>query len=339
MLNHRDYVIAAINHEQTDKVPYTLDFEPEPAADLDEYYGNSDWRNQLQSYISTSAWIDTVVEIPIDDAHYVDAYGSVWRGDRRPFHLEKPAMPNPSFDGINWPSIDKFRLHLTDSYQADNGKNRERFGLIYIGWGLFEMSWRIRGFENMLMDSVADEDFFEELLERLTVQRLQMIEICKDINTDAIYFGDDWGDQRGVIIGPERWRKFIKPRFARLCEATHAQGKYVVNHCCGSIVDIIPDLIEIGLDVYESVQPEARGMNPFQLKKDWGDKITFWGCLGSQSTIQFSSPEGIQLQVERLCSEMSVNGGYILAPAKSVQPGTPVQNSVALIESFSKQNI
>lgn len=334
-MNHRDYILAAINHEQTDRVPYTLDFEPEPAADLDAYYGSPDWRDRLRNYIMYAGWIDTVAEKPIDDAHYRDAFGSEWRGDRRPFHLEKPAMSRPSFEGVRWPTIDDFPLNLSSE---PAGPDAERFSVIGIGWGLFEMAWRLRGFENVLMDCIAEEDFFEELLERLTDLRLQMVAKCADVRADAIFFGDDWGDQRGVIIGPERWRRFFKPRWARIYDAVHAQGKYVINHCCGSIVDIMPDVIEIGMDVYESVQPEARGMDPFQLKKDWGNEITFWGCLGSQSTIQFGTPEEIRARVDRLCNEMGKSGGYILAPSKAIQPGTPVENSAALIEAFSRQN-
>ena len=113
-------------------------------------------------------------------------------------------------------------------------------------------------------------------------------------------FGDDWGDQQGVIVGPERWRKFFKPKYAKIYETVHKKGKYVISHSCGSVADIIPDIIEIGLDVLESVQPEAQGMNPYELKKKWGDKITFCGCLGSQNTIHFGSPAEIHSEVIHL---------------------------------------
>ena len=338
-MTHREYVLAAIDHEQTNRVPYTLDFEDEPAADLDAYLGSPAWRGRLQNCMHGVGYVDAVSETPIDGAHYRDAFGSEWRGDKRPFHLEKPAMAEPSFDGIEWPTIDDFRYGFSKNLAEFTGLHAERFSIIHNGWGLFEMAWRVRGFENMLMDCIAEEDFFAELLDRLTDLRLQMVAKCKDIPADAIFFGDDWGDQRGVIIGPDRWRRFIKPRWAKVYDAVHDQGKYVINHCCGSIVDIMPDLIEIGLDVYESVQPEARGMDPFQLKKHWGDKITFWGCLGSQSTIQFGTPDEIRAQVDKLCSEMGKGGGYILAPSKAIQPGTPVENSAALVEAFSKQNL
>ena len=99
----------------------------------------------------------------------------------------------------------------------------------------------------------------------------------------------------------------------------------------------MPDLIDIGLDVLESVQPEASGMNPYELKKAWGDKITFWGCLGSQSTIPFGSPVEIHAEILRLRREMSEGGGYILAPAKALQPGTPTENAVAVVEAFTAE--
>jgi uroporphyrinogen decarboxylase len=98
----------------------------------------------------------------------------------------------------------------------------------------------------------------------------------------------------------------------------------------------MPDIIEIGLDVLESVQPEARGMNPYELKKKWGDQITFWGCLGSQSTIPFGTSEQIHAEVRRLRREMGHGGGYILAPAKALQPGTPKANAVAVVEAFTE---
>jgi uroporphyrinogen decarboxylase len=115
----------------------------------------------------------------------------------------------------------------------------------------------------------------------------------------------------------------------------HDAGKITLNHCCGNVEAIIPDLIEIGLDVLQCIQPEA--MNPYQLKRQWGDKITFWGGLGSQSTIPFGSPEQIANEVKRLCTEMSVGGGYILGPAKPLQPGTPVENAFAVLEAFTNQ--
>jgi uroporphyrinogen decarboxylase len=146
--------------------------------------------------------------------------------------------------------------------------------------------------------------------------------------------GDDWGNQRGVMIGPQRWRRYFKPRYARIFDAVHQQGKLAIMHCCGSVADIMADIIEIGLDVLESVQPEAAGMNPYALKQAWGDKITFWGGLGSQYTIPFATPAEIRQEIRRLRNEMGRGGGYILAPAKPLRVETPTENAVAVVEEF-----
>lgn len=205
-----------------------------------------------------------------------------------------------------------------------------------LGWGLFERSWNLRGFENILMDAITAPDFFEEALDKLMNLYLDFVEYTADLPVDAILFGDDWGDQRGIIIGPKRWRQFLKPRWAKIYAAVHRHGKIVMHHSCGSVADIMPDIIEIGMDVLESVQPEAAGMNPYELKRKWGDKISFWGALGSQSVLPFGTPAEIKAEVTRLKTEMGRNGGYILAPAKPLQPETPTANAVAVLEAFTE---
>ncbi|MCX7046310.1 MAG: hypothetical protein NTX50_12600 [Candidatus Sumerlaeota bacterium] len=338
-MKHREYVLAAIRHEQADRVPYTLGFEHETDKELDAWLGSQEWRKKLQCFIRSVGAIDTLGEVPVDDTHRRDVFGSLWRTDRLPWHLERPALKEPRMDGIVWPTIDQFPLKMNEGYEQFLGPDAGEFSLINCGWGLFEQSWRIRGFENMMMDTAAEPEFYEAFLDKLTELRLGMVEKCRDVAADAIMFGDDWGDQRGVIIGPERWRRFLKPRWAKVFEATRAQGKYAICHCCGSIASIMPDIIEIGLDVLESVQPEPAGMDSFELKRKYGDKITFWGCLGSQSTIPFGTPLKIHERVRALCEKMGKGGGFILAPAKSIQPGTPPANSAAVVEAFATQNL
>jgi uroporphyrinogen decarboxylase len=99
----------------------------------------------------------------------------------------------------------------------------------------------------------------------------------------------------------------------------------------------MPDIIEIGLDILESVQPEAKGNNPYELKSKYGDKIVFWGGLGSQSLIPFGTPEEISREVKKMCTEVGKNGGYILSCAKALQPETPIENAVALLDAFTDQ--
>jgi len=335
----REVVLAQINHDETHPVPYTFGCEDaELGKQLQEHYGSEVWQKLFVPYIAHVGGIDSTLQKQVDDTYARDGFGTIWRMDRRPWHLEEPGLKQPSFEGYDFPTAEQFvNPTLKENAAKAMADRPESFSIINIGWGLFELTWRSRGFENAMMDSIAEPDFYAELLDRLTELRLSMVEQCTDVPADAIMFGDDWGDQRGVILGPERWRKFLKPCWAKVYEAVHAQGKFAISHCCGSIADIMPDIIEIGLDVLESVQPEPAGMNPYELKKKYGEKITFWGCLGSQSTIHFGTPQEIRDEIRRLIKEVGKGGGYILAPAKGLQPGTPFENAIAVIDSFTNQ--
>ena len=337
----RDLVLAQIGHRDTDPVPYTLGFEEEVGVQLDRHYRGSQWRSGIQPYLHSVQVVDPRRHLTTDHPAYErDVYGSLWQVDRRPFHLVEPGLPEPDFTGHDWPEPARFLLDdaVVAEAQRSCAEAADRLLTVaYLGWGLFESSWGIRGFENVLMDIAAEPDFYADLLDRLTDQFLAFIDLTCDAlpDVDVIMLGDAWGHQHGVMVGPERWRAFFKPRYARIYEAVHRRGKLVFSHCCGSVADIIPDIVDIGLDVLESVQPEAAGMNPYELKRRWGDRITFWGCLGSQSTIQFGTPEQIHREVRRLRREMASGGGYILAPAKGLQPGTPIENAAAVVEAIT----
>lgn len=334
----RDIVLEQIHHHETSPVPFSLDFEGDVAERLDVYYGGMQWRERLTPYLKIIEGVNTILEKPISDTHTRDIFGSIWRHDRRPFHLEEPALPTASFSHYSFPTFDTFwSTEKKQSVQQELKKCPDSFRVLLISWGIFEQSWRIRGFENALMDMIIEPDFYKELLNKLTELYLQFVHVCGELDCDAIFFGDDWGDQRGVIFGQDRWREFLKPCWEKIFAAVHQHGKIAICHSCGSVADIIPDIIEIGLDVLESVQPEAAGMNPYQLKKQWGDKIVFWGCLGSQSTIPFGTPDEIKKEVQTLCKEMGKGGGYILSPAKGLQPETPTENAVAVVEAFTNQ--
>ena len=334
----RDVVLEQIHHHETRPVPFTLGWEGDVGERLDRHYGGPHWRERLTPYLVHTGAVEPWPLTKIDEARSRDAYGTVWRLDLRPFHIERPALAAPSFDNYRFPEPAAFLRGEEDVKRALEtcATCADSFLIAGQGWGLFERSWTIRGFENALMDVVAEEDFYGELLDRLTNLYLAMLAGNLKLPADAVMFGDDWGDQRGVIIGPARWRKLLKPRWARLYEAVHKAGKLVITHCCGNITDVVPDAIEIGLDVLESCQPEA--MDVYALKLKYGDKLTFWGGLGSQSTIPRGTPADIRREVRRLCREMGRRGGYILAPAKSLQPETPTENAAAVVEAFTNQD-
>ena len=330
----RDTVLAQIHHHETAVVPYTLAFEAGVSERLDRYYGGNAWRGQIMPYITACGGVARPPVERTDATHYRDAFGTLWRTDQLPPVVVEPGLQAPSFAGYAFPTAAAF---LNAEVKAETAKRvaaaTDSFTLVNPGICLWS-TWYVRGFEATLMDCIAEADFYTELLDRMTDLTLALVQACADIPADALMMGDDWGDQRGVLIGPERWRRFFKPRYARIFAAVHAQGKIAIMHCCGSAADIMGDLVEIGLDVLESVQPEAAGMNSYALKRAWGDAITFWGCLGSQSTIPFGTPAQIRQEIRRLRREMSPGGGFILAPAKPLRPETPTANAVAVVEEF-----
>jgi uroporphyrinogen decarboxylase len=333
----RERVIAQIQHRETDYVPYVLDFEGDVAKQLDAYFGEPQWRELLDNAIRRIPTPNLVVDQEAGD--YVRGpYGSLWRVNRRPFHLEQPVLDEPSLEGYAFPDLDGY---FTSAWRAEAeaaiAAQADHFTVIGFGFGLFERTWAMRGFNEALMDAAGDPGFYDELAERVTLHQLDIIERIVTLPVDGVMFSDDWGYQEGVLLGPERWRRFLKDRLARQYAAVHEAGKYVLTHCCGSIAAILPDLIEIGLDVYQSVQPEARDSNPYELNRRFGDRMTFWGGLGSQSTVPFGTPESIRAEVGRLCREMGRGGGYVLAPAKALQPETPVENAAAVVEAFLEQ--
>ena len=336
----RDIIKARLNHEGTDITPYTIDVEYELDIRLAEYYNDPDWKKKkLREFTCSFMNIDTQLHREIEEPYTKDAFGALWRMDKRPWHLEKPPLDEPTLDGYDFPPVDVFMKQINDNkaeaikqYEANN----EQYRLIGMGWGLFEHSWRLRGFENVLVDMIADEDFYGEMISKLTDIYLELLRACADIPADAYLFGDDWGDQRGVIFGPERWRKLLKPNWEKIYAEVHRQGKKAIQHSCGSITEIYDDLIEIGLDCHESVQPEAAGMAPEVIKQKWGNRISFWGCLGSQGILHEGTASEINKEIKRLAGLFKNDGGYVLSPAKPLVYDMDINRAVAVIETLSE---
>ena len=338
-------VLDQINHQETDPVPYTLSFEtPEIMLNLDAYYGSPTWRERLDNHILETPLPHPLLGIPGErtgeTAILSDLFGARWAMHKRPAHLVEPPIKEPNLNTFTFPPVEACFENDWES-QVSNfvAEHPDYFILASPGFGIFERTWVLRGFEDMLMDVAVNPEFYCELITVITDHQLAILDRMLKAPLDGILFSDDWGYQEGVLMGPGRWRRFVKPQLQRLYARVHQAGKIALNHVCGSVREIMPDLIEIGLDVLESVQPEAKGMNPYELKSEFGQHITFWGGLGSQSTIPYGTPLEIRNEVGRLISEMSVGGGYILAPAKGIQPETPVENMAALVESFIVQEM
>jgi len=335
----RDLVIEQIQHHETQPIPYVLGIDEEVAHQLDRHWGGAEWRGRLDDAI---AWLPA----PHEDLGignwdqgvlHTDLFGSKWKTNGTLTHLEEWPLKGQSLKGFTFPALDDcfsagWEAAARAAIEANSGK---KFLACGIGFGVFERAWTLRGFDNVLADSAENPKFYQELVERITDHQVALLERILDLPVDGIMFSDDWGYQKGVILGPARWRKMIKPCYERLYARVHAAGKFTFNHCCGSIAAIIPDLIEIGLDVYESVQPEAANNNPYELKRSFGKEITFFGGLGAQSMPHYT-PDQVRAEIRRMRAEMGRGGGFILAPAKPIPAGTPVEVAAAVVDEFTR---
>jgi uroporphyrinogen decarboxylase len=210
----------------------------------------------------------------------------------------------------------------------------DRFLLVSLG-GLFERAWSLcGGFERYLYYLAAETAFVEELTEKLADYVCALIPQVAGMGVDGVRIGDDWGFQNNLMVRPEVWRRIYKKHYRRIFDTVHAYGFITALHSCGQLTRILPDLIEIGLQIYHPLQPEA--MNVCAVQREFGRDITFWGGLGTQSTLPLGTPEDVRREVRERIAQFS-GGGYILAPAGAMSPETPVENVVAFIETAQEQ--
>ncbi|MFM8323141.1 MAG: uroporphyrinogen decarboxylase family protein, partial [Chloroflexota bacterium] len=202
---------------------------------------------------------------------------------------------------------------------------------------MFECAWALRGYERMLSDFALNPEIAERLLDIPYQYHLAAAKKLVQMGVDMIWIGDDVGAQHNMIISPKMWRRFMKPRMAAFIaglKAINPQVK-VAYHSDGQIYPIIPDLIEIGLDVLNPVQPAS--MDPARLKREYGKNLCFWGSIDEQHTLPFGSPADVQREVQERLTTIGRDGGLVIGPTHHVQLDTPMENFWAMIEAITGQ--
>jgi len=323
----RQIVTAAFRFEPTDPVPYWIRLDDELRQRLDEHYGSDRWAARLVPYLY-GYHVGHRTQ-PVEGGLAQDLFGTVLQTGNI-LHVERPALVQPSLRGYHWP--DPEDVADWSALAAEYAGQRASFRLCGLAMGLFERAWLMRGFESFLVDMLERPAFVEELLDGILQMHLEVMErIASRIPIEAYFGGDDWCDQRGVIMGVGLWRRFFKPRLARLVARCHDLGLPYVLHSCGNVAPLAEDLIEIGVDALESVQPEA--MDVYALKQATAGRLVLIGGMGVQSVLPFGTPEQVRAETRRLIRQLGRGGGYVLAPAKPLMSDVPVANAVAFIET------
>lgn len=334
----KDYVKAQINHIETEYVPYTLWIDSFAEEKINLHYGNDSWKKRINNSIVNVGTFDswcTMVSTGTDEGY--DAYGSSWSNTSTLHHLDKPALQDIKYEDYKLPTIDAFIDNdKRKMIMSQLSENKDKYLIGNIGGGPFELSWRIMGVEEALMASAIDEQLYKAIVDDLALLIHQFIDELIKLPVDAIMLFDDWCDQRGIIIGAEKWRMYFKEHMESFHKKIHDAGKKTILHVCGSVEEIIPDLIETGLDVLESIQPEANNMDPYKLKRKYGEKLSFWGGIGCQELIVFEKPRDITKEVRNMRKNMSIDGGYILSLSKDINKSVPIENALAIIDAFTE---
>jgi uroporphyrinogen decarboxylase len=331
-MTRKERVRQAITHHDTDIVPYSMHLTQIAYQRLLDYVKDPDYIANIGDHLTGCGYGGFVEVKP---GYFQDDFGVVWNRtvDKDIGVLEGLVLPEADLSNYNFPVIDEADLRARCESAIKNAG--DMFVTASLGFSVFERAWTLRGMENVLIDFVTDPDFSHQLFDAICEFNLKVIKIFCEYPFDGIYFGDDWGQQAGTIMGPGHWREFIKPTVAKMYAMAKDSGKFVVQHSCGDIQEIFPDLIDIGLDVYNTFQPEIYDIRA--VKKEFGDHLSFYGGISTQRLLPFASPEEVKRVSREIMGVMSKSGGYIASPTHAVPGDVPPENIVAMVDVFHNQ--
>lgn len=283
-----------------------------------------------------------------EEMRFVDEWGLIWEkpqgalyydiiksplsGDVTEKDIENYAWPSPSEPGLWEGLVEKGKQYHEEGYAVI---------LESICSGIFEMGCRLRGYETFYMDMAMNPAVTAALLDKLVELKIQFYEEAAKRLGPYVHFireGDDMAGQESFLISPQMYRDIIKPRHKQLFEAQRKLFPppfYVFFHSDGCIFDIIPDFIEIGVDILNPLQLTAKDMDAEKVKREYGKDISFWGGgVDTQNILPRGTPKQVRQNVTERIKKLSPDGGYIFGTVHNIQDDVPLENIVALFETF-----
>jgi uroporphyrinogen decarboxylase len=200
---------------------------------------------------------------------------------------------------------------------------------------VFEIAWQLRGMQEFLLDLGLQPEIPQYIMSRLGeiyVENTRRVLELAGHRLDMVYFYDDVATQNSLMISPQMWRDYVRPHHARLVELAHARGLKVMYHCDGAIYPLIPELIDLGIDLLNPIQPDAKNMDGRRLKAEFGDRLAFHGGIDINHTLPQGTPDEVRVEVRDRVLNLGRGGGYILCSSHHIQPDTPVENVLAMYE-------
>lgn len=302
--------------------------------------GGSKWKLEIEEddnyYRFISEWL-IELKMPKENGHYFDLVGHPLKEPTREA-LEEFPWPDPS-DPARWDGLDEIARALYESTDY-----AFVIGCVF-GGGVFEFPQYLRGMEHFLMDLLAHPEFADDLMERITEVMIEGYSQLLDKvgpYVQVVTICDDLATQQGPMISPDLYRERIKPRHKRIVDALKKKSSaYILYHGCGAAWDFLPDLIDIGVDIFNPIQVRAEGMGDTgKLKKEFGRDLAFWGGIcDSQWVLPFGSTEEVREETKRRLDDLMPGGGFVVAPIHNIQDKTPPENILAMYETVHEHGI
>lgn len=332
-MTKRDVVKTVLDGGKPPYVPWHIILSKEALERYTIHYKINDIENHIGNhFIRIGSTLGFFTDMDHDCK--MDDFGVVWdrRIDKDFGTVKDCPLKEPSLAGYQFP--DPHDPRFFEDIQEKIDLWSDRFSMFNMGLALFERAWSMRGMERLFMDFYDHPEFVHRLLNTIADYHIAKLRKALEFDIDAVYFMDDWGQQRGLLMGPDIWRTFIFPVLKRMYSVVKDAGKYVVIHSCGSVEELFDDLINIGVNCFNPMQPEV--MDAAGILKAYRKRLSFYGGISTQRTMPFGSPEDVKRETAEFI-ELGIDGGYICAPSQSVEGDVPVENIHALIEILQSQ--
>lgn len=338
-MNSRERVLAALRHEQPDRTPRDFWAEPPAWKRLFSHVGHDD-RGRLLDALGVDVWhLDAPP--PPERAIGAGLFQNFW-GERYIYHATpwgpmredaKGALAEArdigDLESFDWPTADCLD-RSTLKAQCDRHESR---ALLYGFADIWQRPALVRGWEDMFIDMVERPEWAHFLSRKFTDFYLEDYTRAAEITggrIDLYLLISDLGSQQGPMISTSMFREFVAPYIKEMVDRIHHLGGRALYHSCGMIWPLIPELIALGIDVLDPIQPVGPEMRPESLKREFGDRLCFHGGIDMQELLPKGSPTQVEAEARRYCEVLGAGGGYILGPAHLFQPDVPPQNILAV---------
>lgn len=346
-LSSRDRVLLALEHKETDRIPIAMVCSGinEPARSAFEQYLKGKNHPSLSAYLN--ALLDIRNVAPPYKGPRLEPGADIWGVRRKAMsygpgaYSEIDHYPLSSVRNLDdlaqhpWPKTDDYDYTALPQRIAAIQTDGE-YCIMVANGNIFETSWYMRGFEQIFMDIVLNPELVHAIMSRVTafyIEHFKNILSTAGKDIDLVFTADDIGGQNGLLMSLNMWEQFIKPYHVKLNAVIHEYGARIIYHSDGAIMEAIPGLIDMGIDVLQALQFDAAGMNAVKMKDAYGTQLSFEGGVSVQKTLPFGTQDQVREEVAHLISTLGKQGGYILGPSHAIQAGTPPENIYAMFET------